>query len=133
MLGFESAPASTTGVTRCKIQRFTQHYDQFGKPWLNFIRYEGTFRVCYELNEGGIVSFSGVHGDATYARIPWTWKGNDPGYPYGVKTTAHTVDFHYRGTAAICIFSKGCGPEKHPWVRITFRDNNTMEVRAGVI
>ncbi len=133
--GYESAPtgapASSSG-TRCKIQQFVQRYDQFGKTWLNFLTYEGMFRVCYNQNGGGIVSYSDVHGDASSTRIPWTWKGNDNGYPYGVKTSAHTVDFHYRGTAAICIFTKGCGPEKHPWVRITFRDNNTMEVRAGV-
>ena len=112
---------------------FNQDYEQFGKSWLTFITYQATFRVCYKPGGGGIVSFGSVHGDATYARIPWDWKGNDPGYPYGIKMSPHTVAFRYRGTAAICIFSRGCGPSKHPWVTITFRDNNTMEVSAGVV
>jgi hypothetical protein len=123
---------STLSV-RCKTQMFKQDYEQFGKSWLTFITYQATFRVCYKPGGGGIVSFGSVHGDASYARIPWDWKGNDPGYPYGVKTSAHTVAFHYRGSAAVCIFSRGCGPTKHPWVTITFRDNNTMEVDAGVV
>jgi hypothetical protein len=118
---------------RCKTQLFNQDYEQFGKSWLSFITYQATFRVCYRPGGGGIVSFGSVFGDASYVRIPWDWKGNDPGYPYGVKLSAHTVAFRYRGTAAICIFSRGCGPSKHPWVTITFRDNNTMEVDAGVV
>jgi hypothetical protein len=116
------------GTTRCKTQTFTQRYTQTGL--YDVITYKGMFRVCYRHNNG-IVSISDVHGDATSIRIPWTWKGNDNGYPYAVRY-ARRAELHYRGTAAICIFTYGCGPSRHPWVRLTFYDNNTMTRSSGV-
>jgi hypothetical protein len=134
---FEFVPTRETysiGLAmRWKTQKWIMRFDQFGISALNVVTMEGTFRVCYRPGGGGICGFSDVHGDATSTKLPWTWKGTDDGYPYGIKTGAHTAEFHYRGTAAICIFSRGCGPERHPWVRITFRDDNTMEVAAGVV
>ena len=121
-------PTALVG-SRCKLQTFTQKFDQAGL--LNVIKYEGMFRVCYVPGGGGILSFSDVRGDATYTLVPWEWKGNDPGYPHGVKLTAHSVLFHYRGGAQVCIW-KGCGPLRHPWVKIVFKDDNTMSVSAGV-
>jgi hypothetical protein len=122
---------ATTTASRCKTQKFAQYYDQFGVSFLNFIRYEGGFRVCYVPNER-IVSWGSVWGDAAYVLVPWDWKGNDPGYPYGVKTGVHSVEFRYRGSAAICVVGWACGPTKHPGVTITFYDNNTMTMRGYV-
>ena len=119
-------------LQRCKLQRWRANFDQFGVSFLGVVTMEGTFRVCYRLYQGGIVSWSDVRGDAVSTKIPWTWKGTDPGYPYGVKIDAHTVQFHYRGTAQVCITQIGCGPEKHPYVIITFSDNNTLTRRIGV-
>lgn len=127
----EPTETSLTGQ-RCKIQRFTQAYHQLGASWLTFIRYEGGFRVCYVLNEQ-VVSWSSVWGDASYVLVPWDWKGNDSGYPKGVRTGVHSVDFHYRGSAAICVVGWACGPTKHPGLTITFSDNNTMTVRPYVV
>lgn len=116
------------GSTRCKTQNFTQHFTQAGL--YNVLTYKGMFRVCYRHN-GGIVSVSDVHGDATWTLLPWSWKGNDNDYPYAVKYSQR-AEFQYRGTAAVCVFSWGCGPDKHPWIRLTFYDNNTMTRSAGV-
>lgn len=128
--GWEEQVWSMGFVSRCKIQNWRQNFDQLGVSLLRVVTMEGTFRVCYTPNQG-IISFSDVHGDAVSTRIPWTWRGIDPGYPYGI-SYGRSVDFHYRGTALICIVGWACGPEKHPWVRISFYDNNTMVVRAGV-
>ena len=130
--GMLGTTSSSTATTRCKTQVFTQHYDQFGASWLNFIRYSGGFRVCYVPGES-IVSWGSLWGDASYALPPWDWKGNDGGYPRGVRTGTHSVEFHYRGSAAICVVGWVCGPTKHPGVTITFFDNNTMVVRAYVV
>lgn len=118
-----------SGTIRCKTQSFTQHFTEAGL--VRVLTYKGMFRVCYR-HGNGIVSLSDVRGDATWTQLPWTWKGNDPGYPYGVRYS-RVATFHYRGTAAICIFTWGCGPEKHPWVTLTFYDNNTMTRTAGVV
>jgi hypothetical protein len=122
-LGFSTTPC------RKKLQTFTHHFTQAGL--FNVIRYEGVFRVCYRPGGGGIVWIRDVRGDATWVRAPWTWKGNDPGYPYGV-IASHRAEFHYRGTAAIWLAKYGFGRDKHPWVKVTFHDNNTMEVESGV-
>ena len=113
-------------------QVFTQHYDQFGASWLNFIRYSGGFRVCYVPGES-IVSWGSLWGDASYVLPPWDWRGNDGGYPRGVRTGTHTVEFHFRGSAAICVVGWVCGPTRHPGLTITFFDNNTMIVRSYVV
>ena len=94
------------------------------------MRYEGSFRVCYR-HGAGIVSYSDVHWDTTWTRVPWEWRGNDNGYPYAVKYSRHVV-FYYRGSAAFCVVPYACGPTKHPWVTIVFYDNNTLTKNAGV-
>ena len=119
-------------LQRCKFQRWRVHFDQFGASFLRVVTMEGHFRVCYRLYGGGIVSWSDVRGDAVATQTPWTWKGSDPGYPYGVLLNPHAVQFHYRGTAQFCITRLGCGPEKHPYVIVTFYDNNTLDRRSGV-
>jgi len=129
---FEAGIDSVLVTQRCKTQTFVQRYVQFGASWLNFIRYEGGFRVCY-VPDQRIVSWGSVWGDAFYVLEPWDWRGNDGGYPYGVKTGTHSVEFHYRGSAAICVVGWACGPTKHPGVTITFSDDNTMTVRAYVV
>jgi len=114
---------------RCKRQTFKASFKQVGL--VTVIRYEGEFRVCYR-PEVEIVSWGSLQGDATYTLVPWEWRGNDPDYPYGTKTTTETIQLHYRGSAAVCLFSKGCGPTKHPWVRITFHADNTLSKVWGV-
>jgi hypothetical protein len=118
--------------TRCKTQFFSHSFTQVNL--YNVIRYEGRFQVCY-VPGGRIVSWSDVHGDATWVRAfsGWEWRGNEDGYPYGVRTSYSTVQFRYRGKAAFCIFSYGCGPEKHPWVTLTFFSNNTMTRTSGAV
>ena len=98
------------------------------------IRYEGRFAVCYVPGDR-IVSWGNVRGDAAWVRplSGWEWRGNDEGYPYGVRGSFGVVEFRYRGDAAFCIFNYGCGPEKHPWVTITFRSNNTISRSSGVV
>jgi hypothetical protein len=125
-VGVEGATSST----RCKRQTFTQAYGL----GFDFLRYAGTFRVCY-VPGVRVVSWSEVHGDATYALPPWDWHGNDPGYPHSVRLSEHAVQFTFRGEAAICVelLLKGCGPTKHPWVRITFWDTNTITRSAGSV
>jgi opacity protein-like surface antigen len=126
--GFQSSAAGLAVLCRKKVQTFTRHFTQAGL--FDVIRYEGMFRVCYRPGIG-IVWIRDIRGDATWLRAPWTWQGNDPGYPHGV-IYPHRAEFHYRGTASICIFKYGCGPERHPWVKVVFHDNNTMEVETGV-
>jgi hypothetical protein len=121
-LGFSAAPC------RKKVQTFTRTFTQAGL--FDVLRYEGMFRVCYRPG-GGIAWIRDVRGDATWVRAPWVWKGNDPGYPYGV-IYSHRAEFHYRGTTAIWLAKYGFGRDKHPWVKVTFHDNNTMEVATGV-
>jgi hypothetical protein len=132
---FYGSPPTATGTSaeasRCKTQRFEQRYDQFGASFLNFIRYEGGFRVCYVPNQQ-ILSWGSVWGDAAYTLVPWDWKGTDPGYPYAIRIGLHSVEFRYRGSAAICVAGWACGPTKHPGVTITFYDNNTMTKSAYV-
>lgn len=103
-------------------------------PIINYrelaLRYEGMFRVCYRHN-AGIVSISDIHGNATKTGGPWQWNGNDPGYPYGVKYSRR-AEFFYKGSMQICIVRFGCGPVKHPWEKITFRDDNTITRSGGV-
>ena len=130
--GMLGTTSSTSSTTRCKTQVFTQHYDQFGASWLNFIRYAGGFRVCYVPGES-IVSWGSMWGDASYVLPPWDWRGNDSGYPRGVRTGTHTVEFHFRGSAAICVVGWVCGPTRHPGLTITFLDNNTLVVRPYVV
>ena len=124
------SPESLTegSTSRCKRQTFTQ---AFGLG-VDFLRYEGTFRVCY-VPGVRIESWSEVYGDANYALPPWDWHGNDPGYPQAARLTVHSVQFTFRGSAAICVqlLLKGCGPTKHPWVRITFWDTNMITRSAG--
>jgi hypothetical protein len=121
------APAANT--TRCKVQMFAQTFTQAGL-W-DALRYEGMFRVCY-VPRKRIVSISDVHGDMVWTAVYLTWMGNDRGYPYGV-VLGKRAEFYYRGTAAFCIVPKyGCGPTKHPWVKITFYDDNTLERTSGV-
>jgi hypothetical protein len=113
---------------RSKVQRFRYWFNQSGL--FDVMRYEGMFRVCYQPG-GRITWIRDVHGDMVWTRHPWNWGGNDHGYPYAVIYRGY-AEVHYRGTAAICLFSYGCGPQKHPWVKITFYSNNTMVVTAGV-
>jgi hypothetical protein len=116
-------------TTHCKIQMFAQTYTQAGQ-W-DALRYEGMFRVCY-VPQKRIVSVSDVHGDAAWTAFYLTWMGNDRGYPYAV-VQGHKVVIYYRGTVAFCIVPKyGCGPNKHPWVTITFYDTNTLDRTSGV-
>ena len=121
---FETASSSLQifGTTRCKRQTFKQTFTQANL--YSVMRYEGSFRVCYKHGQG-IVSYSDVHGDMTWTRIPWEWRGNDTDYPHGIKYSRHVV-FDYRGSAAFCVIPYACGPTKHPWVRIVFYDNNTL-------
>jgi hypothetical protein len=128
---WELAPGSLSALTdvRCKRQTFKASFKQVGL--VTVIRYEGEFRVCYRPGVE-IVSWSSLHGDATYTVVPWEWRGNDPDYPYGTKITTETIQFHYRGSAAVCLFSKGCGPTKHAWVRVTFHADNTLSKVWGV-
>ena len=116
------------GGLRCKTQNFMQQFTQAGL--FNVLTYRGMFRVCYR-HGAGISSVTDVHGDVTWTRAPWSWHGNDNGYPYHVRY-AKRVEFFFKGTAAICVFNYGCGPSKHPWVTLTFYDNNTMTRRVGV-
>jgi len=118
--------------TRCKTQLFTQSFSQAGL--YDVIRYAGRFRVCY-VPGSKVVSWSEVFGDAEWVRpySGWEWRGNEQGYPFGVRISSYAVEFRYRGKAAICIFSYGCGPERHPWVTLTFFANNTMTRRVGVV
>jgi hypothetical protein len=66
-----------------------------------------------------------------WVRYPWEWRGNDNGYPYAIQYTRHIV-FFFRGSAAFCILPYGCGAAMHPWVTITFYDNNTLSKNSGV-
>ena len=118
--------------TRCKTQLFTQSFSQAGL--YDVIHYTGRFRVCY-VPGSKVVSWSEVYGDAEWVRpySGWEWRGNEQGYPFGVRISSYAVEFRYRGKAAICIFSYGCGPERHPWVTLTFFANNTMTRRVGVV
>jgi hypothetical protein len=117
---------------RCKTQFFSHSFTQ-ANLW-NVIRYEGHFAVCY-VPGGRIVSWSQVHGDAAWVRpfSGWEWRGNETGFPYGLRIAYGMIEFRYRGKAAICVFSYGCGPERHPWVTLTFLSNNTMTRRSGVV
>jgi hypothetical protein len=124
--GGEGRNAATT---RCKVQTFAQTFTQAG-VW-DALRYEGMFRVCYVPNKK-IVSISDVHGDMVWTRFYWAWYGNDSGYPYAV-TYPHRVELFFRGSAAVCIIPRyGCGPPKHPWIKLVFYDNNTMDRTTGV-
>jgi len=126
--GTDAAGAAGT-TTRCKVQMFAQTFTQAG-VW-DAMRYEGIFRVCY-VPKKKIVSISDVHGDMAWTRFYWAWYGNDPGYPYAV-TYPHRVELFFRGTAAVCIIPRyGCGPPKHPWIKLVFYDDNTMERTTGV-
>lgn len=73
---------------RCKLQRFTVNFKQANL--FTAIKYEGMFRVCYRPGQS-IVSWSDIHGDATYNLLPWEWRGNDSGYRYGVKVATDVV------------------------------------------
>ena len=133
--GFGTWTASeSTGYygSRCKTQLFTQSYQQSGL--YDVIRYAGRFRVCY-VPGVKVVSWSDVYGDVEWVRAfsGWEWRGNEQGYPFGVRISSYAVEFRYRGRAAICIFNYGCGPERHPWVTLTFFANNTMSRRVGVV
>ena len=119
---------------RCARKIVTETWSQFGWQRLRMITYELRFRVCYWTEERGIVSVTDVRGDATVANFPWEWRGNAVGYPYGDRTGIHTAEIHARGNAAFCIVPKlGCGQEKHPWIKVTFFDNNTWVVTSGVV
>ena len=125
----DSAESAGDNTTRCKVQRFAQTWTQAGQ-W-DALRYEGMFRVCY-IPRKRIISIADVHGDMVWTAIYLTWFGNDNGYPYAV-ILGHTVDIYYRGTVSFCIVPRyGCGPSKHTWVKITFRDNNTLTRTSGV-
>ena len=118
--------------TRCKTQFFSQFFKQLNL--YNVIKYEGHFRVCY-VPGVKVVSWGEVRGDATWVRDLsfWEWRGNEDGYPYGVRVGPTVVEFRYKGKAAVCLFGYGCGPEKHPWITLTFFPNNTMTRRVGVV
>jgi hypothetical protein len=120
-----------------KLQRFTAKFKQ---AWfVTVITYKGEFRVCYRPNHS-VVSWGGLHGDATSTRVPWEWRGNDPGYPWATRRndanagkTNYILEVNYRGSAAVCILFKGCGPEKHLWVQVLFyADNGPYTLRWGV-
>jgi hypothetical protein len=128
--GYTIQPYPYSSSCRVKLQKFTYWFDQLGLRILAAFRYEGMFRVCYYPGSR-IAWIRDVRGDVMWTRQPWTWKGNDHGYPYGVNYGRY-AEAHYRGTAAICLFSKGCGPDKHPWIKITFYPNNTLRMVAGV-
>ena len=122
---------STTGTAiRCKTQLFAHTFTQAGL-W-DALRYDGMFRVCYRPKKG-IASVSDVHGDVAWTAFYWAWVGNDPGYPYAV-IYAKRVELYFRGSVQVCIIPRyGCGPPKHPWIKIIFYDNNTMEKTSGVV
>ena len=134
--GFETSTAWEGPIgflgTRCKTQVFTQSYSQAGL--YDVIRYAGRFRVCY-VPGGRVASWSDVAGDAEWVRpfSSWEWRGNESGYPVGVRVSETAVEFRYRGKAAICLFNFGCGPERHPWVTLTFFSNNTIARKSGVV
>ena len=125
----DTATTTEDTTTRCKLQRFAQTFTQAGL-W-DALRYEGMFRVCY-VPTRRIVSISDVHGDMVWTAFYLSWFGNDAGYPYAV-ILGHKVEVYYRGTASFCIVPRyGCGPSKHPWVKISFWDNNTLQRTSGV-
>lgn len=116
------------GGVRCKQYAFMQHYSQAGL--YRVLRYEGTFGVCYRYN-GGIVSVQHRSGDAYWTCCGWEWRGNETGYPYHTKMS-RKVTFYFRGKMAFCFLRIGCGPQRYPWVTITFFDNNTVTRSSGV-
>jgi hypothetical protein len=124
----EIEETANSPVTRCKTQRFSATWTQ--ATLYNVLRYEGQFRVCYR---HGVEIVSVLHrsGDSTYTRWPWNWKGNDAGYPFHIRYL-HRVEFYFRGTLEFCPVSFGCTTTKHPFVTVTFFDNNTMDKDLGV-
>ena len=115
---------------RYKVQTYHQVYNQsvINKKVL---AYDVTFGACYKAG-GGIAWIKNAFGDGSYSFSPWTWKDdNASGYP-AVTYLSHQAVIRFKGTAAICVFRWGCGPDRHPWVTLTFSDTNTMSVDAGV-
>jgi Thrombospondin type 3 repeat len=125
--------ASGGVAVRCKTQRHVQTFSQtFG--WLEVLKIQTQFRVCY-VPGVRIYSFNraDLQGDAIFVRVPWVWKGLDPTYPWA-SVYSDRVEMKVQGTAEICILPRiGCGPDRHLWVRIVFRPNNTMAVTSGVV
>mgnify|MGYP000663316254 CR=1 FL=1 len=127
--GWETSGGSHQSVTcRKKIQEVTRTFTQAGL--YDVIRWKGGFQVCYQPG-GSIVWVRNVWGDAYWTGRGWSWRGIASGYPK-VLIYSNRVVVQYRGTAAICIFKYGCGPEKYPWVTVTFYNNNSMVVNSGV-
>jgi hypothetical protein len=121
---------------RCKRYVFRDVWKNFrGFLDIDAIKYSGGFRVCYHPYGGGIYSVTDRWGDASEANWPWSWEGNDPGYPNHSRDD-HWVVFRYRGSAHICLIQYGCGPTKHPWVTYVFRDTGlygSIERSIGVV
>jgi hypothetical protein len=115
-------------VTRCKTQRFRKSWTQ--ATLYNVLTYEGRFRVCYRHN-AGIVSVLHRSGDSIFTRWPWSWKGNDDGYPFHIRYERR-VEFYFRGTLEFCPIKLGCTTTKHPYITITFYDDNTISRQSGV-
>jgi hypothetical protein len=115
-------------VTRCKTQRFRHKWTQGGL--FDVLTYEGRFRVCYQ---HGVKIVSVLHrsGDSIFSHWPWTWRGNESGYPFHIRFEKK-VEFYYRGTLEFCLVDPGCVSTKHPFVTVTFFDNNTMTRDGGV-
>ncbi len=122
---------------RCKTQRYVQTWTQLGL--YDVLKVETRFRVCYVPNKR-IYSFKredplmnpNPESDAIYVRAPWDWNGVDSTYPQ-VAVYTDRVEMKVQGSSRFCIFTYGCGPTRHPWVRIVFRPNNTMVVTSGVV
>ena len=121
---------------RCKTQRYVQAFTQLGL--YDVLKVETRFRVCYVPGKR-IYSFKredpllnpNPQADAIFTRLPWEWNGVDQTYPQ-VAVYSDRVEMKMQGSARVCIFSYGCGPTRHPWVRIVFRPNNTIMVTSGV-
>ncbi len=121
---------------RCKTQRYVQAFTQLGL--YDVLKVETRFRVCYVPGKR-IYSFKredpllnpNPQADAIFTRLPWEWNGVDQAYPQ-VAVSSDRVEMKVQGSARVCIFSYGCGPTRHPWVRIVFRPNNTIGVTSGV-
>ena len=112
----------SSGRRGASVRQFKQTFTQANLYAV--MRYEGSVPRLLQARTR-IVSYSDVHGDMTWTRIPWEWRQKRHRLPaWGSGTTPRVFD--YRGSAAFCVIPYACGPTKHPWVRIVFYDNNTL-------
>jgi hypothetical protein len=130
----------TAAWVRCKTQRYEQAYQQAGL--FDVLKIQVGFRVCYTINTATPTIRSFRRDDprfnpnpqvqATFVRYPWEWHGLDGGFP-NVQVYEDRVEMVVQGEAQFCVFTYGCGPARHPWVKIVFHANNTMSVTSGVL